>query len=173
MKKILLNHGKVALVDNKIHETANQFNWYLIKGIHTFYAETQVGSYTNKNIKKIKMHRYVYELVNNVKLNSCQHIDHIDGNGLNNTITNLRIATKSQNGRNATCKSNITGFRGVYIRKNKYGAHIRFNGKNLHLGYFKTAEQAANAYDNKYREVEGNELQCNFKSPLGWCFITI
>lgn len=74
-------------------------------------------------------------------------IDHIDGNGLNNRFSNLRIATLSQNGfnRNVT-PSPETGFRGVMRKGNKWGAHIKVRGKDLWLGRFDSPELASDAY---------------------------
>lgn len=74
-------------------------------------------------------------------------IDHIDGNPLNNTWSNLRLANKSQNSMNAkTPCTNKTGFKGVRACGEKFNAQIKFNGKKYSLGNFETAEQAHAAY---------------------------
>ena len=76
-------------------------------------------------------------------------IDHIDGNGLNNDIENLRAATRSQNGRNRGApKHNTSGFKGVswHKKSNKWRAVIKFGGKQRHLGYLDTPEAAHEAY---------------------------
>ena len=46
--------------------------------------------------------------------------------------------------------NNKTGYRGVGFLKsrNKFRARISVNYKEIHLGYFKTALEAAKAYDN-------------------------
>lgn len=73
-------------------------------------------------------------------------IDHVDGNKLNNRFTNLRAATKLQNGANSTIrKNNTTGIKGVGRWKGFYRARIMFEGKDINLGYFKTLEDAAKA----------------------------
>jgi hypothetical protein len=76
-------------------------------------------------------------------------IDHIDGNGLNNAFSNLRITNREGNMRN--CKrpsTNKTGLKGAYLdaRLGKYRACIRVNGKTLNLGSFGTPEEAHAAY---------------------------
>jgi hypothetical protein len=74
-------------------------------------------------------------------------VDHIDGNPLNNVLSNLRLASKSQNSMNAkTPCTNTTGFKGVRIRGSKYNAQIKFNGKKYSLGNFDTPELAHAAY---------------------------
>lgn len=75
-------------------------------------------------------------------------IDHKNGNTLDNSICNLRDTTKSENSYNSkTYSCNTTGHRGVHYYKNRnlYSAQITINGKTLHLGYFKTFEEARTA----------------------------
>jgi hypothetical protein len=77
-------------------------------------------------------------------------VDHIDGDGRNNRIKNLREATHATNAQSQrrARKDNKTGFLGVayYKANNTYTAQIRLNGAKKHLGYFTTAAAAHNAY---------------------------
>lgn len=76
-------------------------------------------------------------------------VDHIDRNPLNNTLENLRICTKQTNAVNTPVRSdNSTGYKGVSYHKKagKFRAYIVVNGKQIHLGLFDTAEQAAQKY---------------------------
>lgn len=74
-------------------------------------------------------------------------LDHIDGNRGNNRIGNLRAATIGQNQANKGLSPyNLLGIKGVRRYKGSFRAHIRFNGTGMHLGTFKTAEEAAEAY---------------------------
>ena len=82
-------------------------------------------------------------------------VDHIDGNRVNNIITNLRWATIQENNINAKMKStNKCGVKGVcMIKGKKWKATIRINGKNKHIGYYNTIEEATHARKdavNKY-----------------------
>ena len=104
--------------------------------------------YRNINIlgKSYKMHRLIW-LLHYGELPTI-FIDHIDTNGANSRIENLRLATKSQNGLNRGKQSNNTsGYKGVCKTKNNtYGARIMINGKYKSLGHFKNIEDAAEAY---------------------------
>lgn len=73
-------------------------------------------------------------------------LDHIDGNKSNNAITNLRVATKSLNGYNRTNQHGI----GKY-RNNTWRAYLNHAGKQYHIGYFKSEEEAIVAHKT-YKE---------------------
>jgi hypothetical protein len=84
-------------------------------------------------------------------------IDHINRNKADNSIANLRKATKSQNEINKVYK-NSTGYRGVRFepRTGKYWSAIGFNKKKIYLGTFNTAEEASAAYNAKAKELYGD-----------------
>ena len=100
-------------------------------------------------------------------------IDHIDRNNtLDNRKTNLRLADRKINAMNRKVrKTSGTGFKGVekVIQKNKkspdrvyYRAYIGIEGKHKHLGYYKTPEEAAQAYDKAAVEFFGEFALLNF-----------
>ena len=73
-------------------------------------------------------------------------IDHIDGNGTNNSISNLRDVSCKINSRNQKKSSlNKSGFTGVrpYGKNGKFRAELKLKRKTLHIGVFDTAEEAA------------------------------
>ena len=76
-------------------------------------------------------------------------IDHINGNKLDNRIKNLRITTRSQNLQNQRIDRHHTksGIRGVawFSRDSKWRAYVNKDGKQHHLGYFESLEDAAQA----------------------------
>ena len=72
-------------------------------------------------------------------------IDHIDGNGLNNRISNLRAVTRAMNARNHPRQvNNTSGTTGVYWNHacRKWQANIGVAGRLVHLGLFHRLEQA-------------------------------
>ena len=77
------------------------------------------------------------------------HIDHINGNGHDNRIKNLREATHAENHQNTKIRvDNSIGFTGVYFHKTtgKWRAAITANKKTHSLGLFRTPELAYEAY---------------------------
>lgn len=83
-------------------------------------------------------------------------LDHRDGNKLNNSISNLRPATRSQNMRNIAGKGQAK-YKGVTRRRscpfNPWEAAIRINGQRVRLGSYPTPERAAEVYaeaDRRY-----------------------
>lgn len=83
-------------------------------------------------------------------------VDHIDGNPLNNSWNNLRIATRSENIQNLKkAKSNSkTGVLGVFPHsKGRYCSQIRVKGTVISLGIFSSLEEAKSAYLSAKREL--------------------
>lgn len=85
-----------------------------------------------------------------------KNIDHINGNGADNRLANLREADQSGNTANARkrvdCKS---GFKGVTKYRGRWVASIRHRGLKKHLGVFDTPEQAHAAYVNAATAAHG------------------
>jgi len=75
-------------------------------------------------------------------------IDHIDGNGANNAIKNLRRATSSQNLMNAKASdAGIPDVRGISKRKDTgaYAVYLNKDGKRYRFGCYPTIEEAIDA----------------------------
>lgn len=87
-------------------------------------------------------------------------IDHIDGDGRNNSLSNLREVTAKQNRQNnKTQTNNSTGFTGVHETHNgRYRAVIQVEYRQISLGYYNNIEDAIQSrkeaeikYFNEYR----------------------
>jgi len=95
--------------------------------------------------KTTTLHRYLMRCTNR----DGKYVDHIDGNTLNNSKSNLRVCTNAENCRNQKRKSNNTsGYKGVSYHKltGKWQAQIRANGKVFYLGVHLTPELAYEVY---------------------------
>jgi hypothetical protein len=84
---IPVSKGNVAYVDEADYEQVSRHRWYVLTAPRslTKYARTTI------NRKTVYLHRMI--------MNPPEHlvIDHIDGDGLNNTRENLRVTTHSDN----------------------------------------------------------------------------
>lgn len=84
-------------------------------------------------------------------------VDHRDGNKLDDSSSNLRMLTRSQNGRafQRKIKGCTSRFRGVSWckRGGKWKAKLEFDGKTIHVGYFQNEEGAATAWNAKAIEL--------------------
>ena len=112
-------------------------------------------SYTMFKGKNRKNHRLIFIMF----YGYCPKIiDHIDGNKANNTIENLRKATKQKNGFNSKLsKSNKSGVKGVSWSESrkKWVVQLSVNGKNKSFGRYNDIDYAifvANAMRNKYHK---------------------
>lgn len=73
-----------------------------------------------------------------------QEIDHIDGNPLNNSPENLRLATRSEQCRNRIAGKSGRANKGIYKRDygNKWSAQIWVNGVCKNLGTYDSEDEA-------------------------------
>ncbi len=77
-----------------------------------------------------------------------EFIDHINHNGLDNRINNLRSISIAENNRNIKKSSNnSSGVTGVFFQKNRktWNASIHKDSKKIHLGAFKNKNDAIKA----------------------------
>lgn len=153
MKTIPLTKGKEALVDDIDYPLLSLINWGTQENDNKFYAKNRTFG---------KMHRFI------TMVDDGMQIDHIDGNGLNNQRSNLRICTAAQNYQNrAKHKIGVSKYKGLRIQKRNtsrpWVAAIRFNKKLIYLGCSETEEGAARMYDEGAKKYFGEFANLNFK----------
>lgn len=75
-------------------------------------------------------------------------IDHINGDGTDNRLKNLRVVTPAENAQNRrrAQSSNSTGLLGVSRCEGKFRSLIQINGKSKHLGVFDDPLEAHSVY---------------------------
>jgi hypothetical protein len=136
--RIPLTKGFWAKVDAVDVEHLCQFNWRAKVTASNVYALR-----TDASGRSVSMHRELLTPAWSLT------VDHIDGDGLNNTRRNLRTATPSENACNKRCVlPNRSGYRGVdfHLHSGKWRARIRKGGKTFELGLFDSPLAAACAY---------------------------
>lgn len=166
MKFIPLTRGQSAKVDDSDFGYLNQWKWRAEKAPNTlrtlFYA---VRATARPNRVTVRMHREILGLRDSKLFG-----EHKDGDGLNNTRENLRVATPSQNGaafRNPVLNKS-SRYRGVcyHIRRKLWYAAIKINGKTENLGKFSDEKAAAVAYDARATVLFGEFAQLNFPKSI-------
>ena len=95
-----------------------------------------------------KAHRLAWKIVTGN--DPTETVDHIDGNGLNNAFSNLRLATSTQQHWNRSLESKGYDYEPLY--KNRPW-RARLGSKRL--GSFHTEKEARSAYLKAYREAAG------------------
>jgi hypothetical protein len=110
-------------------------------------------------LKREQLHRFL------TGAKPAELIDHRNRKTLDCRRSNLRRATRQQNGANSKLsKANSSGFKGVswVARTGKWSARIKYDYRNTHIGYFFQATEAARAYDMVARELFGEFAYQNF-----------
>ncbi len=106
----------------------------------------------------VRLHRFIMNAPINLQ------VDHINLDKSDNRKSNLRLATHKENKRNVGLQSNNTsGLKGVryYKPRNKYVARIKVDGKDIHLGYFASVIEAAQAYNRAALRFFGEFARLN------------
>ena len=146
-KCIPITQGQFAIVDDEDFQSLSTHKWYF------------TGKYARRHINKtisILMHR---EIMNHPQ---GSEVDHIDGDRLNNTRSNLRVCSHAQNGYNRKIsRNNACGFKGVVKRKNRWVAQIYVNDKWTYLGTYHDPKSAALAYNQGASKYFGEFARLN------------
>jgi len=156
--------GLFTTVDASDYATAMTQKWFVYdKGprSQTTYAGRMVRD--NGKIHNVALHRVILQTPEGME------VDHLDGNGLNNTRANIRNVTRSMNAAN-TYRYRSTGVRGfrVYTTKagkKRYEAKIIVKGKYYPLGIYDTAEEAQAAYEDAIINKYGSALPSLARPP--------
>jgi hypothetical protein len=151
MMQIFLTKGMSALVDDDLYDYLDWWRWKAWKCQGKIYAARlqRVGEAEctcNAERSTVLMHLEVMRR-SGVVIPHGVKVDHIDGNSLNNQLSNLRLATQQENCMNRKPIGGASQYKGVTQAKGKWRAKIKAGGKTLHLGYFDTEQEAARAYD--------------------------
>ena len=150
-----------------LDESTGQLTW-IATGRGRKLTGTPAGTIAEKKGKKYlhvcidyviyRAHRVVWLLFRGEHPQG--EIDHIDGNGLNNRPSNLRVTSRPENCRNMRMSSkNTSGCVGVYWSKsrNRWCAVIKVNGRSIYLGCYCLKDDAIAARKSAEKEYGFHE----------------
>lgn len=131
---ITTKSGHKIEIDDNDFEKVEGFLWRP----YTRYARAYEAGVAKGAGRYVYMHR----LLTNAPAGT--EVDHIDGNGLNNKRSNLRVGTRSQNQHNRRRHQPQKPDTGVYWHKTrkKWCARRYHDGKTYWIGSYETKEAA-------------------------------
>jgi hypothetical protein len=154
MKTIELTRGLKTKVDDEDYDYLMQHSWFAQKDNRgKIYAATTIMGDT------VYMHRLLMD-----EKDGDVVIDHKNNNTLDNRKENLVASSSQENAMNKskTEENRSSKFKGVTKMPNgKWKAHIGKNDKDIHLGYFDTENEAAEAYNNEAKKLFGEKAKLN------------
>ena len=80
LRQIPLTQGMIAVIDTNKFDLISNYKWHVAKSRENYYAATKI------NGKTIKMHRILMGVTDSKVI-----VDHINHNGLDKRVSNLRI----------------------------------------------------------------------------------
>lgn len=142
--RVELANGGEAIVDPEYYELVSVYNWRRWDTTATSYAISSSGQFG----RAIYMHRVIAGAPHG------QVVHHLNGNGLDNRLTNLHLGTQQENlAAIGPQPNNSSGYKGVRhagrALTKPWIARIKVDRRTLHIGYYATAEEAALAYNKE------------------------
>ena len=161
--EIYVGQGKFAICDWTDFDYVKAYNWRLTTKNSSGCVYAQ--AWDSENIvgrKRISMHNIVLPVKDGFVP------DHINGNGLDNRRSNLRYATKQQNGFNQKMRGGSSEYKGVSLEKKTglWRSYITHSGRRKYLGRYGNEIDAAKAYDMAASRLFGDFANLNFPSML-------
>lgn len=151
------------IVSAEDYDAIKGYSWSAYKDKNTSYARCSFFLKGQKRQRTLLLHRVICDPAPGLV------VDHIDGNGLNNTRANLRVTTQANNMRNSAKYKASSGrlrcsseYKGVHKVRDKWRARIMIAPKKrINLGYFLSEIDAARAYNKAAQELFGEFAKLN------------
>ena len=154
--EIYTSQGFKIILDEADYKELSKFKWGIKKCRRTSYAKR---TFTVNGVDTLViMHRVIMDAPKGLQ------VDHINGNGLDNRRSNLRLCTNQQNQQNRRPTRNSSSkYKGVSFSKQrqKWEAQMKCGTKRFNLGHFALEEDAARAYNKKAIELSGEFAYIN------------
>lgn len=157
---LTLVNGHECLVDLEDIDIAMARRWMARADRGTHYAMASIYENGDGTSRKTSLHREI------MGAKKGEIVDHINGDGMDNRRSNLRIVSAHQNqhNRRGPNRDNTSGYMGVSFDSfaGKYKASIRIDGKQVSLGRFDNPRHAALIRDMAALELHGDFAFTNF-----------
>jgi hypothetical protein len=151
MKTIPLTKGYSTIVDDEDYESLIKWKWCVVQTPHPRASRRGPGN------TRIYMARQIMGAPDDV------HVDHANGDTLDDRRANLRLCSVAENMRNSKKpKNNTTGYKGVYKVRNRFRAAITVDSGYVSIGTYPTAKDAAHVYDFAAQLFHGEFARLNF-----------
>ena len=159
-----------AIVDREDADLA-ELGWYVhsIRNSGLMYARYRGGKPVtlSESFSARYMHRIILWRKLGGEVGPDALTDHANGDGLDNRRSNIRPATRSQNGANRQARRKFASIYTGVVRRtdcrvSPWRAQITVNGTSIKLGCFADEADAARAYDRAAREYHGEYARLNF-----------
>lgn len=155
--RIPLTRGKYAIVDVDDLDVVGRRSWFMTGTDDHPYAATRDST------GPVTLHRLL------MRPPKMAHVDHINGDTLDNRRSNLRVVSASENIANSRRRTRIgkSGFLGVKeLRSGRFHAYARICGQSISFGTFDTAKEAAEVYDREMTKEFGEHVDTNRRRGL-------
>lgn len=171
MRQIKLTQNKVAFVDADIYKLLEDVPFHAMLSKGKYYARS------NRELLPGKRHTYLHWIVLAPSFHKSFQIRFKDGNTLNCQRDNLEYVEKSVNTQATSKKQRnrkkSSKYLGVSLdcdikrlRKKRWSAIIKHEGKVYRLGRYLTEKDAAEAYNKKAIELFGLSAKLNRIEPV-------
>jgi hypothetical protein len=132
--KLTTGETPEALIDTEDFEIVNSLKttWFICKNSKNGKYRVK-GKINGKNV-------YLYRLILNAHPDEV--VDHINGDTLNNTKSNLRLTSQRINMQNQKARGDLPRNVYFYPRDKKYRVQLLVNGKRKSFGLHNTVEEA-------------------------------
>ena len=149
--------GRFALVNEDDLQCVNLHRWSLLVPNpdcpHGAYAQAWIIDKHGVK-RRMTLHRFLMDALPG------QLVDHINGDGLDNRRSNLRLVSPEQNQRNRRSR-NGRAYKGITrTPSGQWRARIEVEGRSRHLGVFETPEEASFAHHKASVELFGSYAFC-------------
>jgi hypothetical protein len=158
------------IVDEEHAYLFDKYSYHMNLCKHTNYVRRNVTDPVSGLRRKVHLHHDIMPPPKGMV------VDHIDGNGQNNSTENMEHVTQMENVARGKMGISVTGLRGVTPDRNRRRPHLpppptvfmaraTIDGKRTYLGIRPTRIEAARLHDAAVEAEDGNGARSNRAHP--------